>query len=145
VRQHGIVHQDSDVHPGDLVFFDNTWDFNGDGQLNDPLTHVGIVEELEADGTVVFISRVANLIARYRMNLSQPHVHKTADGRLLNDYIRRKRPTDPAATARLAGELFSFYGNLLSPQKSMSSDNQSTQPQNQQQISTSSSSVDPER
>lgn len=132
VRQHGILSQDADVHPGDLVFFDNTWDFNGDGQLNDPLTHVGIVEELEADGTVVFISRVANAIARYRMNLNQPHVHKTPDGRVLNDYIRRKRPTDPADTARLTGELFSSYGNLLSPQKSPSSDTQ-------QQISTSSS------
>ena len=132
VRQHGILHQDPDVHPGDLVFFDNTWDFNGDGQLNDPLTHVGIVEQRETDGTVVFISRIAKSIARYRMNLSQPHVHKTADGRVLNDYIRRKRPTDPADTARLTGELFSFYGNLLSPQPNPSSDNQ-------QSISTSSS------
>lgn len=145
VRQHGILHRDAEVRPGDLVFFDNTWDFNGDGQLNDPLTHVGVVEELEADGTVIFISRVANSIARYRMNVSQPHVHKTADGRLLNDYIRRKRPTDPADTARLTGELFSFYGNLLSPQKTIPSDDQSTQPHSQQQLSTFSSSVDPAR
>ena len=118
VRQYGMLHQDSDVRPGDLVFFDNTWDFNGDGLLNDPLTHVGIVERIEPDGTVVFISRVAGAVARYHMNLSQPHIHKTAEGRVLNDYIRRKRPTDPDNTARLTGELFSFYGNRLSPQKS---------------------------
>ncbi|MBK9948123.1 MAG: C40 family peptidase [Nitrospira sp.] len=118
VRQHGRLHQGTDVRPGDLVFFDNTWDFNGDGLLNDPLTHVGIVEQIEQDGTVTFISRVAGAVARYRMNLHQPHLHKTAEGHLLNDYIRRKRPADPENTARLTGELFSSYGNLLSPQNS---------------------------
>lgn len=118
VRQYGRLHKGTDVRPGDLVFFDNTWDFNGDGLLNDPLTHVGIVEQIEQDGTVTFISRVAGAVERYRMNLHQPHIHKTAEGRLLNDYIRRKRQTDPENTARLTGELFSFYGNLLSPQNS---------------------------
>lgn len=145
VRQHGMLHQDMDVHPGDLVFFDNTWDFNGDGLLNDPLTHVGIVEQIEQDGTVTFISRVAGAVARYRMNLSHPHIHKTAEGRLLNDYIRRKRPTDPENTARLTGELFSFYGNLLSPQKSKSFQRQSAQYPSQQQVSEISPAVLAER
>jgi len=113
IRQHGRLHQDSIAQPGDLVFFDNTWDFNGDGWLNDPLTHVGVVERIESDGTVVFISRVAEAIQRYRMNLALPHVHKTADGRILNDYIRRKRPTDPEEMGYLAGELFTFYGTRL--------------------------------
>lgn len=135
VRQHGILHQDTDVSPGDLVFFDNTWDFNGDGLLNDPLTHVGIVERIEPDGTVTFISRVADAVARYRMNLSQPHVHKTAEGRVLNDYIRRKRQTDPDNTARLTGELFSFYGNLLSPHNHESFQSQSKQHPFQQHVS----------
>jgi hypothetical protein len=113
VRRQGLVHQGPATHPGDLVFFDNTWDFNGDGEWNDPLTHVGIVERVEPDGTVVFISRVADAIQRYRMNLLHPRVHKTADGRILNDYIRRKLPTDPNHLGRLAGELFAFYGTRL--------------------------------
>jgi NlpC/P60 family len=137
VRHHGTLHQGSNVSPGDLVFFDNTWDFNGDGKLNDPLTHVGVVERLEPDGTVVFISRVANAIERYRMNLDQPHVHKTAQGRVLNDYIRRKYPTDPDNVARLTGELFSGYGNLLSPQKHISSEGTGAQNPNQRRASVS--------
>ncbi|MFO0701436.1 MAG: hypothetical protein U0236_19620 [Nitrospira sp.] len=145
VRQYGVLHHDTDVHPGDLVFFDNTWDFNGDGLLNDPLTHVGIVERVEPDGTVIFISRVAGAVARYHMNLSQPHIHKTSDGRVLNDYIRRKRPTDPDNAARLTGALFSLYGNLLSPQKSEPFQMQSTQHPYQQQVSDISSSTDAER
>lgn len=140
VRQYGVVHQGSDVHPGDLVFFDNTWDFNGDGRLNDPLTHVGVVEHLDHDGTVVFISRVADAIARYRMNLSQPHIHKTADGRVLNDYIRRKHPTDADNTARLTGELFSFYGSLLDPQRNISLDDTFTRNQSRQRASVSAAS-----
>jgi hypothetical protein len=113
VRQHGRLHQGPVIHPGDLVFFDNTWDFNGDGQLNDPLTHVGVVERVERDGTVVFISRVADAVERYRMNLALPHVHKTADGRVLNDYMRRKQPTDPEEMGHLTGELFAFFGTRL--------------------------------
>lgn len=115
VQRHGTLHQGPMADPGDLVFFDNTWDFNGDGQLNDPLTHVGVVEQVELDGTVVFISRVSGAIERYRMNLDQPHIHKTAEGRTLNDFIRRKLPTDPEETNRLTGELFSAFGNRLVP------------------------------
>lgn len=139
VRQHGTLHRESSVNPGDLVFFDNTWDFNGDGKLNDPLTHVGVIERLEPDGTVIFISRVANAIERYRMNLDQPHVHKTAQGLVLNDYIRRKHPTDPENAARLSGELFAFYGNLLSPQKHMSSERTDEQNPNRRQATVSPS------
>ncbi|MBH0181919.1 MAG: hypothetical protein HP490_09660 [Nitrospira sp.] len=113
VRRQGILHLGPATQPGDLVFFDNTWDFNGDGEWNDPLTHVGIVEQIEPDGTVVFISRVADAIQRYRMNLRHPQIHKTADGRILNDYIRRKLPTDPGHLGRLTGELFASYGTRL--------------------------------
>ena len=113
VRRYGTLHRTQTPRPGDLIFFDNTWDFNGDGRLNDPLTHVGIVERVDADGTVTFISRVASAIERYRMNLKYPHVHKTKDGRILNDFIRRKRSSDPRGTRRLTGELFASFGTRL--------------------------------
>ena len=50
--------------PATSSFLTTHWDYNGDGMTNDPLTHVGIVERQEADGTVVFISRVAGAIER---------------------------------------------------------------------------------
>ncbi len=110
ISRHGKFHQGPAVQPGDLVFFDNTWDFNRDGFINDPLTHVGVVERQEPDGTVVFISRVAGAIERYRMNLALPHVHMTAEGRVLNDYIRRKDIDDPPGTHYTTGELFAGFG-----------------------------------
>ncbi|MBX3301325.1 MAG: C40 family peptidase [Nitrospira sp.] len=145
VHRRGVLHRGPDVRPGDLVFFDNTWDFNGDGKANDPLTHIGIVEALEPDGTVIFISRVASAIERYRMNVEHPHVHKTPDGRVLNDYIRRKHPTDPADIARLTGELFASYGNLLSPRKDPPGDDTVVQIQDRRHPSNPSASAILER
>jgi hypothetical protein len=110
ISRYGRLYKGPVVRPGDLIFFDNTWDYNGDGIVNDPLTHVGIVERQESDGTVIFISRVAGAIERYRMNTALPHVHKTADGRVLNDYIRRRDLDDPFNTAYLSGELFAGFG-----------------------------------
>ncbi|HSE57743.1 MAG TPA: hypothetical protein VLA99_03495 [Nitrospiraceae bacterium] len=113
VRRHGRIHHGPVVRAGDLVFFDNTWDYNGDGVVNDPLTHVGVVEMVEADGTVVFISRVAGAVERYRMNLAHPHVHRTDEGRILNDYLRRKERRDTDGTPYLTGELFAAFGTRV--------------------------------
>lgn len=113
VMRHGRIHYGPTVHPGDLVFFHNTWDFNGDGRLNDPLTHVGIVERVEPDGTVVFVSRVSGGIERYRMNLGAPDIRRTGDGRVLNDYLRRKGARDSQATPYLTGQLFAAFGTLI--------------------------------
>ncbi|MEO8340537.1 MAG: hypothetical protein ABI604_12610 [Nitrospirota bacterium] len=113
IRQQGTFHQGPIARPGDLVFFNNTWDYNGDGKANDSLTHVGIVERQEPDGTVVFISRVASNVERYRMNLRQPHIHKAADGRILNDYLRRKHVRDSDNTPYLTGQLFAQFASRL--------------------------------
>lgn len=112
VVEHGRIHYGPTVHPGDLVFFHNTWDFNRDGLPNDPLTHVGVVEKVDLNGTVVFISSVSAGIKRYRMNLQYPDKHKAADGRILNDFLRRKHLGDSEGTYYLAGRLFAAFGTL---------------------------------
>lgn len=113
VVEHGRIHYGPTVHPGDLVFFHNTWDFNRDGLPNDPLTHVGIVETVERDGTVIFVSWVAAGVERYRMNLLRPDIHKTANGQVLNDHIRRKGPAESETTRYLTGQLFAAFGTVL--------------------------------
>jgi len=109
----GLIHRGPRASPGDLVFFDNTWDANSDGLINDALTHVGVVERTEPDGTVVFISRVARSIERHRMNLTEPGVHRTVGGRILNDYLRRKHPLDGRDPGRLTSDLFAAFGTRL--------------------------------
>ncbi len=113
VARHGRIHYGPTVHPGDLVFFHNTWDFNRDDAFNDPLTHVGVVEAVEPDGTVLFVSQVSGGIERYRMNLKNPDRHRTSDGRVLNDYLRRKGMRDEERTHYLTGQLFAAFGTLI--------------------------------
>lgn len=110
--EHGRIHYGPTVHPGDLVFFHNTWDFNHDGLPNDPLTHVGVVEGVDSNGTVYFVSWLSKGAERYRMNLQYPHAHKAADGRVLNDYLRRRQFSDAKGTRYLTGQLFAAFGTL---------------------------------
>ena len=112
VKQHGWLHYGPTVHAGDLVFFHNTWDFNRDGRFNDPLTHVGVVERIEDNGTIVLVSRVSEGVQRYRMNLREPDTHRAPDGRILNDFMRRKGFRDPHAAQYLTGQLFAAFGTL---------------------------------
>jgi cell wall-associated NlpC family hydrolase len=96
--------------PGDLVFFRETYDRNRDGRRNDGLTHIGVVEHVAPDGTVMFVHRAGGGVKRSRMNLHQPGLRRDAKGRVLNDYLRRseRRATHP----RLAGELFAGFATV---------------------------------
>lgn len=96
--------------PGDLVFFTETYDKNRDGARNDGLTHVGLVDALEPDGTVLIIHRVARGVVRYRMNLSTPDTATLPSGRVVNDWLRSGgRGHSPKLTA----QLFYGYATLL--------------------------------
>lgn len=41
--------------PGDIIFWDNTFDSNDDGKRNDYLTHMGIVVDITNEGTITYI------------------------------------------------------------------------------------------
>jgi cell wall-associated NlpC family hydrolase len=104
----GTVHHQA-PRPGDLVFFRETYDRNRDGRRNDGMTHIGVVEAVDADGTVTFIHRGGKGVARGRLNLSAPAKHQLGDrGPVLNDYIR---PAAKGTRAYLAGELFAAFAS----------------------------------
>jgi hypothetical protein len=107
-EQLGAVHQRV-PRPGDLVFFRETYDRNRDGKRNDGMTHIGVVEGVEPDGTVTFIHRGGKGVARSRMNLARPEVFREGpDGPVLNDYLR---PRSKRERAYLTGELFVAYAS----------------------------------
>lgn len=108
--RHGRIFEGGRPLPGDLVFFKETYDLNRDGHANDGLTHIGLVEDVEADGTVLVIHRVARGVVRYRMNLSSPTQLRTADGKRLNDWLRTEAP---GSKPRLTSELFAGFATLL--------------------------------
>jgi cell wall-associated NlpC family hydrolase len=102
----GALHQRT-PKPGDIVFFRETYDRNRDGERNDGLTHVGVIEAVERDGTVVFVHRGGSGVKRSRMNLRFPG-QRGQGGHVWNDYIRR---AEDGQRARLASELFSGYAS----------------------------------
>jgi peptidoglycan DL-endopeptidase CwlO len=109
---HGRIYEGGRPLPGDLVFFRETYDRNRDGHVNDGLTHVGLVDEVEEDGTVVIIHRVARGVVRYRMNLGHPDRPASPQGRRWNDWLRGEQPGAPA---QLTGQLFAGFATLLPP------------------------------
>jgi len=108
----GRVHRRRVPVVGDLVFFDNTYDRNGDGRANDPLTHVGVVEHVDSDGTVTFIHRVRRGQLRYRLNLFHPHLRRDRrSGKALNHPLRLGTPRHGKYSG-LTGELFHAFATL---------------------------------
>ena len=113
-QTHGRVYSRGKPVPGDLVFFRETYDRNRDGRTNDGLTHVGIVDQVDADGTVTVIHRVNRGVVSYRMNLDQPRVARDPrTKKVINDTLRGPGPGKAFA---LTGQLFVAYGSVL-PEK----------------------------
>ncbi len=108
--EHGRIYDGGRPVAGDLVFFKDTYDLNRDGRVNDGLTHIGLVEAIEEDGTVVVIHRVARGVVRYRMNLAFRDQAMSPAGRPVNDWLRA--PT-AGATPQLTAQLFAGYATVL--------------------------------
>lgn len=95
--------------PGDLVFWHDTYDRNRNGRVDDPLTHVGIVQYVSG-GTVVFVHRGGHAVARGAMNPGRPDEAR-AGGFVLNSPLRSKSRRVRGAPV-LAGALFAAYGRI---------------------------------
>jgi len=92
--------------PGDLAFFNDTYDRNRDGRADDPCTHVALVGAVDGRA-VLLLHRGRRGIERVRMDLSRP------SDRAANDPVRHARAGDPPVTRVLAGDLFAGYGAVL--------------------------------
>lgn len=107
-QRHGSLRRSRPL-PGDLVFFDDTYDANGNGLRDDPLSHVGVVEKVLPDGTVLFVHRIGSRIVRWRMHPDRPSERVDERGQTLNHALRAGEGPFPAMTT---GELFVAFGSL---------------------------------
>jgi len=113
IERHGQLHRRKVPAPGDLVFFHDSYDRNGDGKVNDRFTHMGLVEDVLPDGTVQIIHATNHGIVREPMNLMRPHDARDAEGHEINAILRRKSANDSPHTPRLMSELFAGFGHVL--------------------------------
>jgi len=106
----------SSTHPatGDVIFWDNTYDRNGDGAWNDTLTHMGMVLRSSPDGTIQYVHlNYSRGIVIENMNLLEPDLHKKlirGSLRILNSPVRLKERGQPHPPQWLAGQLYRVLG-----------------------------------
>ncbi len=112
-EQLGATHRRKVPNVGDLAFFDNTYDRDGNGKADDELTHIALVIAVDAEGTITLAhggtSAGRSTIA---MNLRLPYLHATANGEDLNGYLRAVRPHDPSGVGHLTSELFRAFATV---------------------------------
>jgi cell wall-associated NlpC family hydrolase len=77
-----------EARPGDLVFFRDTADVNGNGKPDDGITMVGVVERVEGR-RVVFIAQRANKVRRMAVDPTQPMVVRDAKDEVVNTRLVR--------------------------------------------------------
>ncbi len=107
---------------GDLIVWDNTTDRNGNGEWDDPSTHIGVVIDVEDDGTAIFAhSGTSRGRVIGRMNLTRPDDRKDADGTVVNSVLRSYSRGDPQTAGYTAAELFSAF-ITVDPSKDWHSD-----------------------
>ncbi|MFC1504687.1 NlpC/P60 family protein [Spirochaetota bacterium] len=114
LKNKNMIFKNENPAPGDIIFFDNTYDANRNRRIDDTLVHVGLVESIDADGTISLIHHCSTGIKRYKMNLTKPHIFKDKKtGKIYNSYIRRRRSGDPDGTPYLTGETFNSFGTAV--------------------------------
>ena len=121
LRAQNVLHRDLVPRPGDIIFWDNTWDANGDGNLgDDPLTHAGVVLSVDPDGTIHYVhEHIIKGVVVESMNLRRPRSYYDLQGRIINNAMamnsgisRRNNP--PHWTS---GDLWDSFGDILRVRK----------------------------
>jgi hypothetical protein len=109
----GLLYHTEYPQPGDLIFWDNTYDKNGDKRWNDSLTHVGLVLSVARDGTVEYLHHhYTDGVVIARMNLRDPSTHVTGNGVVVNSPMRMRSHRYLNPDQWLASHLYRRLGAL---------------------------------
>jgi hypothetical protein len=112
----GVLHRDRYPRTGDVIFWDNTWDANGDAdRTNDPRTHAGIVLAVDDDGTIHYVhENLYKGVVIETMNLLKPTVAIDDAGKKINSGMAIATLSGgPKPERNLAGDVFNTFGDPL--------------------------------
>jgi hypothetical protein len=112
LKENGLLHASRRPKPGDLIFWDNTYDRNGDGRENDRLTHVGMIVKADSSGNLFYIHyHYKKGIVIESMNLAKRNIYSEVKNR---QEIIINSPMRMAGTSKsgkiLASQLFKSFG-----------------------------------
>ncbi|MBN2694427.1 adenylate/guanylate cyclase domain-containing protein [bacterium] len=113
-EENGKIFKNGDPKKGDIIFFDNTYDRNNNKKADDTFTTVGIVSDIDSEGTINFFYYTKNSVKVYQMNLKNPktefltekNVKKSLNTKMM---WRTKQQSD---FPELSSELFNSFGSL---------------------------------
>ena len=111
-EHYGVTHLQEIPFIGDwLAFFDFSYDRDKNGRTDDLTTHLAIVTDVVPDGTIVMAHRGSKSgRSIIRMNLSEPTVHESEDGKLLNSWLHAQGRSTWGGW-HLTGELWSGFAS----------------------------------
>jgi len=113
MENNGLLYKVTDPVPGDIIFWDNTYDRNEDGKYNDFFTHTGLVVSVTPSGDIGYVhyNYAKGIVVEY-MNLHQPAVSSRGTGpsaAVVNSFMRMKKDVwDDSHTT--SGQLFRIFG-----------------------------------
>lgn len=109
LHDQGLLYATSYPVPGDIIFWDNTWDANENKEADDELTHLGLVVAAEPDGSISYLHYHFRLGPTVEaMNLLMPDLDIAKDGSPVNAALRmRGSPPGPGSNA---AQLFRGFG-----------------------------------
>lgn len=109
-----LLYRTRDPASGDIIFWDNTYDRDGDGRWNDTLTHTGMVVHAYPDGKIEYIHlNYSHGIILETMNLHHPDAYQeTRRGKvtIVNAPMRMKETGKPHPEKWLASQLYRVFG-----------------------------------
>jgi hypothetical protein len=114
LERENLLYSTSSPLVGDIIFWDDTYDENGDLFWNDPLSHVGMVVETGDDGTIPYVHyHVTRGITVDYMNLRSPDVMSRMENgrmRVINSPLRLAAAGQPHPPQWLSGQLYRALG-----------------------------------
>jgi hypothetical protein len=109
----GLLHTRALPEAGDVVFWDDTYDRDGNGKRDDALTHTAVVVSVEPSGAITYVHHhYRRGVVVERMNLLHREVHTTrVDGEtvVVNSPMRLRGSGSPGPW--LASQLFRAFGS----------------------------------
>ncbi len=108
LKDEGLLYRTKLPAPGDIIFWDNTYDKNKNGKPDDYLTHMGMVVSVDKTGTIEYIhENYRKGIILARMNLYKADTYfEVIEGKkiILNDPMRMRG--SPKSKKWLSSQLY---------------------------------------
>jgi len=105
------------LSPGDLIFFDNTYDVNRNNKWDDLLSHIAIVVSVDKHGTITYIHhspRKGVCIDYLNLYYPQTHAFRRKDNSLIviNSYLRINRGENYPQENYISSTFFRAFAHI---------------------------------